>query len=77
MRQLKRRFTRILVVLLAIGALTFAASEALAEDAATACTYNPPGFLGECASNAECQTACDAWGGELGVCGGGCCRCYF
>lgn len=78
MQRVKKNLARIVVSLFAIGALTFAADQALAEDAATACPYNPPVYLGECASQTECQNACVNAGGIEGRCGtDGCCRCFL
>lgn len=77
MQKIRRSFAAIMVSLFAVGALTFGASEVLAENAALACPYNPPAFLGECASQDECQTACVTAGGIQGSCTGGCCRCFL
>lgn len=78
MQLLKRSLGRLVVSLFAIVALGFAGSEAFAADVNSACPYNPPVFLGECASQQECQDACVAVGGIEGRCGAdGCCRCFL
>jgi len=64
-------------VLLVAAALALGTRTALARSVVTDCTYNPPAFLGACNSGAECQSACEAWGGIRGVCSQGCCHCFF
>lgn len=77
MSKLLKRISASVFGLLVAAALAVGSGTALARSVTTDCTYNPPAFLGACSSGPECQTACEAWNGVLGVCSGGCCRCYF
>lgn len=77
----KMNFSMLVVTLAAVAALTFGASEAMAENAAVACRSDPPGFLGECVSPGQCNAECQAQVGSdptsQGICDSqNCCVCF-
>ena len=53
-----RMLPKAVSTLAVLAALGFGASEALAENAATACPYYPPTEIGECYSDMQCTTMC-------------------
>ena len=80
--KLLKALPKVVVSLAAVLAIGFGASEALAEDVATACMYDPPAQLGECISQEYCNTLCrqqpGAVDGTFGVCyPDGCCSCFL
>ena len=68
----------VVYALLVAGSLTVGARAALARPVgARDCRYDPPAFLGACASQQDCDNACHLEGGYQGQCLGGCCRCLL
>ena len=60
-----------------VASMGFGAREAVAAKATAPC-YDPPTWLGECASEAECDTRCVIAGGFEGECKpNGCCACAY
>ncbi len=74
---------KLVITLAAVVAIGFGASEVLAEDAATACWYDPPAQLGECISEQSCDGRCAMQpgyipGSSYGECQyDGCCSCFL
>lgn len=73
---------KVVITLAAVLAIGFGAREALAEDAATACWYDPPAQLGECFNDDHCDTMCQQQPGyregSFGKCqSDGCCSCFL
>jgi hypothetical protein len=61
-------------------ALAFGATQAVGQLATLdSCPWEPPDQLGECQSQAQCNTLCvETYGGEMGVCDGqNCCGCLL
>lgn len=80
--QTLKKLPQVLMTFAAVLALGFGASEAMAENAATACMFDPPAQLGECISEANCDLRCreqpGATDGTFGTCfGGECCSCFL
>jgi hypothetical protein len=77
MRQMKGKAVSLLVSVLTVAALTFGASQLMAEDVAdTTCPYDPPHQLGYAPDEGTCHRMCDDAGGYLGIYWGeGCCGC--
>ncbi len=73
---------KLVITLAAVVAIGFGASEVLAENAATACWYDPPAQLGECFNSEHCKGMCSqqpGYGdGSFSVCyPDGCCSCFL
>ena len=72
---------KLVITLAAVVAIGFGASEALAEDAVTACPYYPPTEIGECYNDDHCNSMCSQqpeWvPGSFAVCQSGCCACFL
>lgn len=67
----KKLFHTAFVLAVSLG-LLFGASRALEGTAVSACTWDPPTFLGSCATQ-NCEQACSIWwdiGKVLAVCDG-------
>jgi hypothetical protein len=64
MQRIMRRISTAVYALGVVGALTFGASQALGRAVYLSCPYDPPTWLGACASPEACDFSCDSITGD-------------